>query len=289
MGSDIYKSFIEQYNNNVLLLVQQKGSKQRKSVNNIDVKGRSSYIEAIGSVDVQPITTRHAATPILDTPYSRRQLLLGDFSWGDMIDDVDRVRMLIDPTSTYVRNATYAFGREMDDIIIRGLLGTARAGMTGETNVVLPDTQKIGLSSDITMDVDTILAAKRIFDDNDVDPDEPRYIALGPQQLQDLLGNTEVQNINYNSVKALVQGQVDTFLGFKFIMTTRLKKTVDNKRRCIAYTRDSFTLGIGREPVVKMAESTSRSFNLQLYVAMSLGGVRVQEAQVVEIQCKEAA
>ena len=289
MASTINKAYVEQYKKNVILLAQQKGSKFRGTVNTIDVKGRSSYIEAIGSVETQPITTRHAATPILDTPYHRRQLLLGDYAWGDMIDDVDRIRMLIDPTSTYVKAAGFSFGRRMDDIISAGLIGTARAGMTGENAVPLPSAQKLGTGSDLPMNLDYLLDIQQKFNEADVDPDEVKTLIISPKQLRDLLLETEVTNIDYTTVKALVQGQIDTFLGFKFITSNRLALDADEKRHCIAYCKDAFTLGIGMEPRVEMAKDPSRSFNLQLYMAMSLGGVRIEEVKVVEALCYEGA
>jgi len=287
MASTISKSYIEQYKKNVILLAQQKGSKQRTTVNTTDVKGRSSYVEAIGSVDVEPITTRHAATPILDTPFERRQLLLEDFAWGDMIDDVDRIRMLIDPTSTYIKAAGYAFGRKMDNVINTALLGPARAGMTGSSTVILPASQKVGNSSDISLDLATLLEIKSIFDNNDVDPDQEKYILISPTQLTTLLSETEVTSSDYVTVKALVQGQIDSYLGFKFIMTNRLELDGDDKRHCIAYTKDALTLGIGLNPRVEMAKDPGRSFNLQIYMAMSLGAVRVEEKKVVEALIKE--
>ncbi len=56
---------------------------------------------------------------------------------------------------------------------------------------------------------------KKYMDDNEV-PAEGRHITVSPSGLEGLLGETQVTSADYNSVKALVQGDVDTFLGFKF-------------------------------------------------------------------------
>ena len=49
-------------------------------------------------------------------------------------------------------------------------------------------------------------------------PMEDRYFLTDHQGLDSLLEQTEVTSSDYNAVKALVHGDVDTYLGFKFIV-----------------------------------------------------------------------
>ena len=41
-----------------------------------------------------------------------------DYEYADLIDNQDKIRTLIDPTSSYALAAAYAIGRAMDDEII---------------------------------------------------------------------------------------------------------------------------------------------------------------------------
>jgi hypothetical protein len=65
----------------------------------------------------------------------------------------------------------------------------------------------------------------KLFDDNEVDEND-RFALLAPQQLSDLLAVEEVTSSDYNAVKTLVAGQIDTFLGFKFIKMGRQRRKI---------------------------------------------------------------
>ena len=108
MSVQITTAFVEQYKGNVEHLVQQKGSRLRQAVSVETVTGKNAFFEQIGSTAAQQRTSRHSDTPRMDTPHARRRVSLVDFDWADLIDDEDRVRMLIDPTSPYAEAAAMA-------------------------------------------------------------------------------------------------------------------------------------------------------------------------------------
>lgn len=134
MSTQITTSFVNQYATNVLMLSQQKGSRLRNATRNEPVTGKNAFIERIGTVAAVKRTSRHADTPQLDTPHSRRRVSLVDYDWADLIDDLDKVRMLIDPASPYAQAGSWAMGRAMDDEIIAAFTGNAFAGVDGSTH-----------------------------------------------------------------------------------------------------------------------------------------------------------
>jgi hypothetical protein len=101
MSIQITTAFVEQYSANVMHLSQQKGSRLRATVSVESVTGKNAFFEQIGSVAARKRPSRHADTPQMDTPHARRRVSLVDYDWADLIDNEDRVRMLIDPTSPY--------------------------------------------------------------------------------------------------------------------------------------------------------------------------------------------
>jgi len=287
MPSTIPVAMVEQFSANVFLKTQQEQTKLRPTVYTESVKGRTKYTDSIGETEAQEVTTRHAKTRIVEVPHYRRQLSLRFYDWSAMIDQIDKVRMLYDPASTYVKSASAAFGRKIDSIVLESLVGTARAGQTGETSIALPENQKINLDAAFT--VDSLIAIKERFDWNNVKEEEEKYIVTSPTEKKKLLSDTKVTSSDYNTIKALVKGEIDTFMGFKFITST-LVPTFNNEagtmqRKCVAYTSDSFRLGIGINPKVRIAESSEYSFNTLVYMLMGLGGVRVEDEKVVEIDC----
>ena len=291
MSSQITTSFVEQYSSNVAMLSQQMGSKLRSSVDVETVTGKNAFFDQVGVTAAQLRTSRHGDTPQIDTPHSRRRLSLADYEWADLVDDVDKVRMLVDPTSSYARAAAAAMNRAMDDVIITAFNASANTGVAGGTSTALPSGQKTATSDQSDgLTIAKLLAAKKILDNNDVDPSLKRYIVCGPQQISDLLGTTQVTSSDYNVVRALATGAINSYLGFEFIMSTRLNKdaTYTSDRLVFAYTEDAIKLGIGKDISAKISERADKSYSTQVYYAMSLGAVRMEEEKVVQIPCHEA-
>ncbi len=291
MSSQITTSFVEQYSSNVAMLSQQMGSKLRGSVDVETVRGKNAFFDQVGVTAAQLRTSRHGDTPQIDTPHSRRRLSLADYEWADLVDDVDKVRMLVDPTSSYARAAAAAMNRAMDDVIITAFNASANTGVAGGTSTALPSSQKTATSDQSDgLTIAKLLSAKKILDNNDVDPSLKRYVVCGPQQISDLLGTTQVTSSDYNTVKALAEGSINSYLGFEFIMSTRLNKdaTYTSDRLVFAYTEDAIKLGIGKDISAKISERADKSYSTQVYYAMSLGATRMEEEKVVQIPCHEA-
>tara|TARA_R100000655_G_scaffold33200_1_gene65404 strand:+ start:2881 stop:3756 length:876 start_codon:yes stop_codon:yes gene_type:complete len=291
MSIQITTSFVEQYSSNVSMLSQQMGSKLRGSVDVENINGKNAFFDQVGVTAAQLRTSRHGDTPQIDTPHSRRRLSLADYEWADLVDDVDKVRMLVDPTSSYAKAAAAAMNRAMDDVIITAFNASASTGVAGGSSTALPSTQKTATSDQSDgLTIAKLLSAKKIMDDNDVDPSIKRYIVCGPQQISDLLGTTSVTSADFNTVRALSTGEVNSFLGFEFIMSTRLNKDATNTtdRLVFAYTEDAIKLGIGKDISAKISERADKSYSTQVYYCMSLGAVRMEEKKVVQIPCHEA-
>ena len=286
MSSQVTTAFVEQYKSNVMDLVQQKGSRLRSAVMSDTVQGKKKFYEQVGTTNAQLRTSRHADSPLVNTPHLRRSMTLEDYEWGDLIDNADRVRLLIDPTDAYARNAAWAMGRAMDDVIISALLGTSYTGVSGGTSTALPSTQKIAHNS-TGLTIEKLITARKIFNSNDLDTDEQLYMAVNAAMLEDLLLETEVQSADYNTVKALVRGEIDTFLGFKFIHTERLGTDATPNRQCIAWAKSGIQLGIGADIKASVAPRADKSFSTYVYYSMCLGATRLEEEKVVEIAVVE--
>jgi len=290
MSTQITTAFVNQFSSNVQMLSQQMGSLLRTAVDVETVNGEKAFFDQVGSAAAVLRTTRHADTPLIDTPHSRRMVTMSDYEYADLIDDQDKVRMLIDPTSTYSRAAAAAMGRAMDDVIISAALGNAKTGKDGGTTTPFDTSnQQIGVGSPAAgLTLAKLLEAKEILDSNDVDPSIPRYIVVSPKQISDLLGDTTVTSSDFNTVKALAQGELNQFVGFTFIMSNRLGVDSSAYRRIIAFAMDGIKLAIGKEPTARIDERADKSYATQVYYCQSIGATRMEEAKVVEVLCSEA-
>jgi hypothetical protein len=103
MSSQITTAFVNQFSSNVTMLSQQMGSLLRSAVDTETVTGEKNFFDQVGQSAAVQKSTRNSDTPIMETPHARRMVSLKDFEYADLIDDQDKIRMLIDPTSSYAR------------------------------------------------------------------------------------------------------------------------------------------------------------------------------------------
>jgi len=285
MSSQITTAFVEQYSANIQMLSQQMGSLLRDAVRIESIVGKDAYFDQIGKVTAQLKVSRHSDTPQIDTPHSRRRCSLADYEFADLIDQQDKVRLLIDPTSSYAKAAAYAMGRAMDDVIIAAALGTANTGVSGGTAVALPaaNITAVGTGGANTMNIAKLALAKQKLDAGDVDPSIKRHIVVSPTEIQDLLNNTTVTSSDFNTVKALVQGEIDSFMGFKFHVSNRLTENGAGNTQCIAFAEDGILLGIGKDVTARIDERSDKSYATQVYYCQTIGATRMEEAKVISV------
>jgi hypothetical protein len=288
MSNEITAAFVMQYRANVIHLAQQKGSKLRAAVRvNTDVVGKADHFDRVGKGTAKKKTSRHADTPLMNTPHSRRRVTMDPYEYADLVDKSDKVRLLISPESEYVIAGANAMGRAMDDVIIAAATGNSVSVDEDEATatVALGAGQQIAHGS-AGMTVAKLRQAARILDDADVE-EEDRHIVLSPVGFEDLLATTEVTSSDYNTVKALVQGTINSFMGFTFHKSTRLSKS-GNIRTGFAWHMAGIGLSIGTDIVTRISERPDKSYAIQVYHCMDIGAVRVEEERVVQIDYDES-
>jgi len=294
MSFQVDAAYVNQYRNNVSMLVQQKGSRLRPFVRVESQNAEFEFYDRIGATDAVEITGRHQDTPLVSTPHDRRRVSLRDYDWADLIDRQDKLKMLIDPTSAYAMNAVFAMGRKMDDAIIGAAFDTAYSGKTGQTSVSFPAGNQVavnyvesGAAANGNLTIGKIRRAKEILDAYDNDPDEARIMTCTANSLHSLLRNIEITSQDYNVVKALVEGKVDTFMGFKFVRTQRLLTDGSGYRRHIAWVQSKLLLAVSQDPMVDVGPRRDKRNSMQVYVTMGIGATRMEEEGVVEIKVDE--
>jgi len=286
MSFQITTAFVNQFGANIDLLSQQKDSRFMGKVRMESQTGEIGFYEQIGATAAVERTSRHGDTPRVDTPHARRSVTMQTFEWADLIDQADRVRLLIDPTSSYAKSAMMAMNRSRDDIMIEAALGTAKTGKNGTTNVVLPASQKVAAAA-TGLTIAKLRAASQIINANDVDPDIRRYMAITAQQLDDLLATTEITSSDFNTVKALVEGKVNEFMGFTFLRSERLTLDSNSDRQIIAWAEDGILLAQGSNNITRITERDDKSYSTQVFRSEDFGATRMEEDKVVEIACVE--
>lgn len=288
MSFQITTAFVSQFKSNILLLSQQKGSRLRSTVRDDgDVVGEKVFFERVGATVANRRLERHGDTPLTNTAHTRRMGTMYDYEWADLIDKQDRLRMLIEPTSTYALNAGYALGRAIDDEIIAALGGSSYEGHDGTTVTALPNAQKIS-SSSTGLTIAKLIKAKEILGLANVDMDEQYTLVCQSKQITDMLNSTPVTSADYNTVKALVKGEVNTFMGFNFVVVNRLLTNASSERLVYVYAKSGVGVHVPADIMTRISERSDKSYSTQVYASMTVGAVRVEDAKVIEIACVES-
>lgn len=288
---------IAQYNANVQIQYQQKGSRLRNTVTVMPQHSKTDYFDRLLPTAAVPILTRNADTPIIDQTHDRRAITMVDRDWGALVDRKDTLRMLTDPTGPYTINAGYAMGRALDTIIIAAATGNAYAGETGATVVPFSSGQQIavdyvetGSAANSNLTIAKLRAAQALFGISEVydtmSPEEMPTFVLSQSQMTSLLRTTEATNYFYNDVKALVSGYVNTFMGFNFVKTQLLAKS-GNNRTCLAYPKFAIQVGEAESLFVQVDRVPLKRYSTLVYASGTFGASRMWETGVVSVLCDE--
>jgi hypothetical protein len=290
MSNQINKAFESSFADNFIHLASQKQSKLSGAVRAEQVNdAKQFYFDRMDTVSMVQAVSRHEDTPLTEVPFSRRRVTFNTYRAVDLIDNPDRVKMAKDPTSPTMLQLTAAMNRQKDDAIIAAALGNAYSISSSDTasTVSLPSGQQIANGgTDLTLA--KLLTAKKTLLNNDVDPgEEPMYIVVGPDQLEALLSVTTNTSVDFNSVRALMNAELDTWCGFKFIISTRLAKS-GNIRSCFAWAKSGIGLAMNGTPNVRISERSDKNYSTQCFVECSLGATRIEDEKVVQIDCDES-
>lgn len=293
MSFQVTEAFVTQWATNFYTLAQQLKSRLERTVMvESGVVGVAKSFNRIGTTAAQRKTTRHGDTPLIETPHSTRFADLGDFEWADLVDDLDKKKMLADPTSEYLKAGTAALNRSKDQVIIAAFFAAARSGgatpaASASTTVALTAGQIIAAGA-TGLTKAKLIQAKKIFRQNEADAEngEQLFIGYTGEQLEDLLSQTEPTSSDYNNVKALVDGTIKNWMGFEWI-PSELYTKVSTTRSIPAWCKSGMGLAIGADIKTRLTERADKSYAMQPYASMSLGAVRIEEPKVVQIDCTE--
>ena len=168
------------------------------------VEGSTHKFPKIGKGVAQVRIPQTDVTP-MNVSYSQATVTLSDYIAAEYSDIFNQAKVNFDERSELVQVVSKSIGRRADQLIIDALAAS------GTSNTVA---SSIG-GANTNLNLDKLLAAKKAMDAGNV-PMEGRHILIHANNLSALLGETEVTSSDYNSVKALVAGDVNTFLGFQF-------------------------------------------------------------------------
>lgn len=294
--STLPEHFVTEFSTNWEFELQQRESKLKSYVHVDPIKGKEKWYNNLHKTKMRKITQRGGQTIVQDQTSDKRWLresAFDDVARFDEFDD-DLLGSIALPDGETIQNQAAAYNRTCDETIIEAAQGAAYTGETGVTPVSLPGSQQIavnfvptGTPANSGLTLAKLIKAKSILGMNEVDDSETLVFAYTQRQLDDLLYNVDkISSSDYANVKALVEGKVDYFMGFKFVKIELLPK-VSTTRSCFAWAKSGITFSPG-EKKVHMDILPTHNHALQIRTVARMGAVRRDEKKVVEIFCSEA-
>ncbi|HEY1448852.1 MAG TPA: phage capsid protein [Caulobacteraceae bacterium] len=304
---------------NLNLAPQQRDSRLLAAVDgslSYDTPGEMFNADDVQITDPQPRQGRAGATPDSFPSFVRRVGVFAPFEDSKWLDDVDKARELVDPTTKVMAAMMAGRYRAIDRLILQAGIGSA-SGMVNNTpgaasaltQTPLPAAQIVAASdvsyahdaeivptngSQYGMSVGKLIHAKQLVEESELEGEY--HFAAAAEQIADLLRRTPTTSRYYSDVQALASGKIDKFLGFNF---HRVNKTlfstfvghdgVTPVRQCMAWVEDAI---IYRGRPITDARIWIRSDRRgipQAYYSLEHGCVRRYDTPVVEVDCYEGA
>ena len=271
--------YAQAYGRNIMQLAQQKYSKLINTVYmKPNVRGKTFFQDQIGEWSMATKGGRNVVTPNNDPALARRMGVMLDYHDNRMLDRGDELKSISDPRSAYTIAAARSLGRKIDDVIIAAAVSTTTAsGETGSTTA--PTTASLVITTS-QLFITNITDMKLALDDADVEEDD-RFLVITPTLLASALEDTKIASSDYAAIKALVRGEIDTYMGFKWIMSTRIAQ--QPALEGLVYQKNALCLAMAAQPLVRTDERSDLSYSWQIYYELNCGAVRLEEDRIRKI------
>lgn len=294
MSVNIPTWYVSQFSTNIQLLLQQKGSRLRECVmSGTHVGKQASPVDQIAAVAAQKVVGRFNPMGRVDAVLDRRWVFPVDYDLPQLIDSFDKLRILTDPSSQYVVDATYAMGRAMDDEIIGACTGTAKTGVDGSTSTSILAANDVlvgtGASGAVAMNVAKLRTAKKLLMAAEVDLDfDPIYMPINAYAHDALLQEAQVIDMDYSDMPVLVEGKISRYMGINFIHSERVTKATDDlggsSYQLPVWAKSGMYMGIWDDIKTDIRQRGDlQGLPYQAYVYGTFGATRLEEKKNVRI------
>lgn len=296
MAITIDDAYIQTFESNVRHLAQQTVTRLRPHVTEVNNQSEKHNWDRLAASAARQKSSARMVSPAGGSgsgavgatdglAWTRRVDTVATWDTGEVVELEDPIQMLIDPNAAVTKNLAMNMKRAMDDIIITAATGNATDG--AGSAVTFPAGQKIGDGTGV-ITLDTVLAVHELFYKNDVDPDLPKVFVIGPTQQRKLLQLMEVTSGDYQNAKALASGMLPSWMGFTWVVSTRLLAPSAGEISCLAFSPRALGLHIAADITAKVGERTDMSFAWQFYCKFTAGCVRVEDEHIVHLHLKDA-
>ena len=310
MAQTIDYSFVQAFQDQISLLFQEDSQEILSTVRRRNINAKFDHWERLGGVELVQVLNRHQQTPHTPMVHSRRRAVMTDWAGAEYLDQLDQVKLMIDPRNEYTQNLLRAWRRRVARTTLAAVIGTA----TTVDNVDATGSQTLQASQQIAnggtgFTFAKLRQANRILDNAGVPRDGMRTCVTSAYGIEDLMADTQFTSSDYNNLNAIMTGgKVDgLFMGMKWIVisdavpddssivgasigvpASPVLPKAGNIRSAMLYHQSAVGLSVAKDVDVEIDQRPDLMNTWQVLVKGSFGSVRILDAGVVQIDFDES-
>lgn len=288
MNNTITAAFVTQFHDSFVAAAEQKESRLESTVTNRGmITGSSFTANDMGTVEASQVTNRYGDTEWTIPDSGTRSALMADYDVAIPIERTDLTKLLANPQGDYLQRALAAMNRKKDKVIYDAARGSAlrKTDESGTFAGVAVPAGQIITAGGTGMTKAKLITARKLFRTNEADEHngEEIFLTYDAGMLEDVLSDTTLTSADFMAVKMLQEGDISgKWLGFKWVPYEALAGT-STKTAC-AWAKSGVHVGTGENIMTDIGPRRDKRNLIQIYVAMSIGSVRVNEQKVVTIE-----
>jgi hypothetical protein len=276
MAQNVTAAFVDLFDSEVKQAYQAESILRGTMRTRTGVAGNNVKFPKIGK-GVATIRVPQTDVTPLNVTYAQVTATMSDYIAAEYSDIFQQSHINFDERSELVQVVSKSIARRMDQLCIDALVGNA--GTTVATSIGGATTN---------MNIEKLRATAKAMNAKNV-PSEGRYLLMHASQLDAMLGETEITNQDFATVKALVRGEVNAFMGFNILtMGDRDEGGVPkpSTRSCFAWHKDAmgYAESMSQKTEVNYVPDKTSFLVASMF---SAGSVAIDTDGIVQINCTE--
>ena len=276
MAQNVTAAFVDLFDSEVKQAYQAESILRGTMRTRTGVAGNTVKFPKIGK-GVATIRVPQTDVTPLNVTYAQVTATMSDYIAAEYSDIFQQSHINFDERSELVQVVSKSIARRMDQLCVDALV--VNAGTTVATSIGGAATN---------MNIEKLRATAKAMNAKNV-PSEGRYLLMHASQLDAMLGETEITNQDFATVKALVRGEVNAFMGFNILtMGDRDEGGVPkpSTRSCFAWHKDSmgYAESMSQKTEVNYVPEKTSFLVSSMF---SAGSVAIDTDGIVQINCTE--
>lgn len=277
------------------------------------LEGEKKAYDFLGSIDLTEKATRFEDIPIEDIDHNRRWIAPRWFRKGIFWDAEDGVALFSSILPGYLRALAKGVTRLKNDVIYGAFEASVQGGKDWAASgadtyafndavfssaseggrTIAHDTTNAfaagGTSTGLT--IEKLILAREALSDLKNDPNQVFNLVCSQRQISDLFREAETQSLDTSPFRALAEGKMMPFHGFRFLVDYNIaigsSNDIDadtNIYPCYAFTNEALLYAQHQRPVFKV-DWLPRKQIYQISTRVGCCAARMDEDQVIKIEC----